>query len=111
LKIKIKQKNKMLLLRVSLFVFLICSMTSMSTTFAYPLDDVKKALVRYCDGKEMKNFCSKENLRIKFEIIRRREERLMLENLQTKRQSMINYYMLKNQKLNFLKDFMVNRYF
>jgi hypothetical protein len=99
----------MLLLRVFLCVFLICSMAS--TTFAYPFDDVKKALIRYCDGKEMKNFCSRENLRIKFEIIRRREERLMLENLQTKRQSMINNYMLKNQKLNFLKDFMANRYF
>ena len=77
----------------------------------FPQDDIKRALVVYCSGREAKNFCSKQSLKIKFDILKQEKEILMRKQLMEKREKAIKKALLRSNQHRFLTDILVNRYF
>jgi hypothetical protein len=74
-------------------------------------DFFKSSLFKYCNGKLMEDFCSRQNIEIMFKILREREK-VLLEKLKNyDEQIKIKNVIEKNKKLKFLKDFYSIRLF
>ena len=87
--------------------------------------DMLDAVKQFCLGKSSRNFCSNEQLKVNYEIIRKQQkikedERLkkirlekMVEEERLKQMKIdqLNKLLMKNARSNYMRDFFAGRYF
>ena len=117
------EKKKMLLKGFLLFCICLLSLCKRETQSGNV--DMLAAVKEFCRGKSSKNFCSNEQLKVSYEIIRKQQEKQAEENqrkinieklIEEERQKQmklekLNKYLMVNGGSRYLKDFFTGRYF